>query len=499
MTTRHVAFVALGSNLGDRLATLVEAVHGLRGLGAVTAVSSLYESAAAELPADADEADRRAYLNAAVRLETDLRPEGLLAGLLALEGALGRKSGPERGHHRARTLDLDLLWYDGWVTDGPFLELPHPGLARRPFVALPCLEIAPDLRIWLDHTLAGRAGQTAHESGIVRIFPDAWRDIMARGVGERAPGRDLLAASVEAEKDPASQPPLYVLGETGSTSDVLRHLHAFGAPGGTSVVAERQLAGRGRHGRTWHGPEGRALLLSILLDDARGIPPGLLPIAVGLAVAECAEVAGSFPVECKWPNDLLVRDPQGGVRKAGGILMERMGDGRVLCGVGINVLPVPADAPEEVRERAGSLFRDTDGDPLRPDEDGPRLRLLRLLRARLARLPEELGAFGPADVVRRFTARTTMFGALVTVHETGREPWQGTAVGVAPDGALEVRIRGGGVMKVHAADVSLTGAVRRQAPGPSEAAAASEGREGDPAEGSRDPAPSRPADRAGIR
>lgn len=458
---RHVAFVALGSNLGDRIGTLTEAIQGLRGLGAVTAVSSLYESVAAELPADAGEADRGMYLNAVAQLETGLRPEGLMAGLLALEGALGRQVGPQRGVHRARTIDLDLVRYDDWVTDGAFLTLPHPGLTQRPFVNLPCVEIAPDIRVWAEHRLAERVLPANRVSGVARLASDAWTDLMAAPLPEPILTSDLLEAAVEAEGSELSEPPLYVVGETGSTSDMLRHLHGFGAPGGTCVVAERQRAGRGRHGRAWHGPEGRALLLSILLDDVGGIPPGLLPIAVGVAVAECAEAVGSQPVACKWPNDLLVRDRDGAMRKAGGILMERMGDGRILCGIGLNVFPVPENAPEEVRNRAGNLFPEPTDPSGRAAGDRPRLRLLRLLRARLAHLPEELRAFGPSDVVRRFTARTTMLGELVTVYEAGREPWQGTAVGLAPDGALEVRMRGGGVMAVHAADVSLTGPVRR--------------------------------------
>ena len=96
---------------------------------------------------------------------------------------------------------------------------------------------------------------------------------------------------------------------TTSTNDRARALAQGGAPHGTLVTAAAQHAGRGRQGRTWSAPPGRALLLSLVLHD----PPALLPLAAALAVAE---VAGP-DAQIKWPNDVLVAG-----RKVAGILAE---------------------------------------------------------------------------------------------------------------------------------------------------------------------------------
>jgi BirA family biotin operon repressor/biotin-[acetyl-CoA-carboxylase] ligase len=86
--------------------------------------------------------------------------------------------------------------------------------------------------------------------------------------------------------------------ETDSTNERARELAAAGTPDGTLVTASEQSAGRGRQGRRWTAPRGRALLCSLVIRD----PPRLLPLAAGVAVAE---VAGPQAL-VKWPNDVLV-------------------------------------------------------------------------------------------------------------------------------------------------------------------------------------------------
>jgi 2-amino-4-hydroxy-6-hydroxymethyldihydropteridine diphosphokinase len=134
------AFVALGSNLGDRERTLREAVAALAAEDGVevVAVSSLRDTE----PVGVGEQPR--FLNGAVELETTLAARALLELLLAVERRFGRvRERPDE--HDPRTLDLDLLLYGDERIDEPGLEVPHPRLHERRFVLEPLAELDPGL------------------------------------------------------------------------------------------------------------------------------------------------------------------------------------------------------------------------------------------------------------------------------------------------------------------------------------------------------------------
>lgn len=129
------AFVGLGANLGDADAALADALRRLAALPGTRVVrrSSVYRTA----PVDSHGPD---YRNAVAELDTTLGAHALLAALQAIEQAHGR----ERPYRNApRTLDLDLLLFDGDVIDDATLTVPHPRLHERAFVLVPLLEIAP--------------------------------------------------------------------------------------------------------------------------------------------------------------------------------------------------------------------------------------------------------------------------------------------------------------------------------------------------------------------
>ncbi len=135
------AYIALGSNLGDRAATLDAAVAALRRLPGteLVAVSQVIETAPVGGPAG-----QSAYLNAAAMLETALGPRDLLVEFHRIEAEQGRR---RRVRWEARTLDLDLLLYDDAVIDdNEGLTLPHPRMHERRFVLEPLAEIAADVR-----------------------------------------------------------------------------------------------------------------------------------------------------------------------------------------------------------------------------------------------------------------------------------------------------------------------------------------------------------------
>jgi 2-amino-4-hydroxy-6-hydroxymethyldihydropteridine diphosphokinase len=142
-----VAYLALGSNLGDRQGEIRRAVAALTRHGRVEAVSPIYET----LP-EAGAAQPK-YLNAVVRIRTSLSARDLLAECLDIERAQGRVR-PPGGERAPRTIDIDVLLCDSEVIDEPGFRVPHPRLLGRPFVRIPLADVAlPGLR----HPVVGEA------------------------------------------------------------------------------------------------------------------------------------------------------------------------------------------------------------------------------------------------------------------------------------------------------------------------------------------------------
>jgi 2-amino-4-hydroxy-6-hydroxymethyldihydropteridine diphosphokinase len=135
-----LALVAIGANLGDRLATMRAAVERIARIGGVRvlAQSSVYDTPPVGPP------DQPRYLNAGIALATTREPRALLAELLAVEATLGRERDGTRW--TARTIDLDLILFGECVVAEGDLQLPHPRFRERAFVLLPLSEIASEAR-----------------------------------------------------------------------------------------------------------------------------------------------------------------------------------------------------------------------------------------------------------------------------------------------------------------------------------------------------------------
>jgi BirA family transcriptional regulator, biotin operon repressor / biotin---[acetyl-CoA-carboxylase] ligase len=214
------------------------------------------------------------------------------------------------------------------------------------------------------------------------------------------------------------------LRQTGSTNDRARALAAAGAPHGTLVTAGVQTSGRGRQGRSWSAPPGRALLMSLVLRE----PRRLLPLAAAIAVAEVAGPGARI----KWPNDVLA----GGGKVAGILAESRPQEGWAVLGIGLNVAVRPHDLPAEVRATAGTLG-------LQPDDVEPVLgRLLEALERALA--------LEPAAVLAAWRARDALLG-----QEVAWAGGQGRAAGIDGDGRLVVDLAGGGRTALGAGEVHL--------------------------------------------
>ncbi|MBN2118464.1 MAG: 2-amino-4-hydroxy-6-hydroxymethyldihydropteridine diphosphokinase [Anaerolineales bacterium] len=132
----HIVYLALGSNVADRLANLKEAIAALTPQMEVKAKSQVYET-----PPWGYE-DQPKFLNQVVRVKTYLEPEPLLKHLKRLEVALGRKEALPNG---PRLIDIDILFYDELVLYSPALVIPHPRLHERAFVLLPLMDLDPEL------------------------------------------------------------------------------------------------------------------------------------------------------------------------------------------------------------------------------------------------------------------------------------------------------------------------------------------------------------------
>jgi 2-amino-4-hydroxy-6-hydroxymethyldihydropteridine diphosphokinase len=133
----NVAYLSLGSNVGDRGANLNTAIERLGTFGEVAAVSAFYETEPVEFTAQAW------FLNCVVALNTEKTPRELLQSILEIEQQMGRRRTQKKG---PRIIDIDILLFGNSIVDDLNLTIPHPAMHERRFVLEPLAEIAPDVR-----------------------------------------------------------------------------------------------------------------------------------------------------------------------------------------------------------------------------------------------------------------------------------------------------------------------------------------------------------------
>jgi BirA family biotin operon repressor/biotin-[acetyl-CoA-carboxylase] ligase len=239
---------------------------------------------------------------------------------------------------------------------------------------------------------------------------------------------------------------LEVFDDIDSTNSHLMREAQAGAPSGTLCLAERQTAGRGRHGRTWVSPFGTNLYLSLLWRYPFGPGElGGLSLASGAAVAATLEAEGVTEVGLKWPNDVLWQR-----RKLAGLLLEVAGEVQgpslVVVGLGLNILlarslGIGIDQPW------------TDLDSVPGLAQTSRNRLAAKLAERLTLVMDGYGANGLAPFLPEWERFDLYRGELVEVR-LGERTIAGVHAGVTGQGALRLDLDGR-IQTFHAGEVSL--------------------------------------------
>lgn len=232
-----------------------------------------------------------------------------------------------------------------------------------------------------------------------------------------------------------------------STNIRARMIADEGAPEGTIVVAEAQLKGKGRRGRSWFSPAGQGIYVSVILRPR--VPPAeatLLVLMAAVAAAEALLSHADLPVSVKWPNDILV-----GGKKIAGILTEMRLDGdridHVVIGMGVNVNTPAESLPPEIAAIATSLSAET----------GRTFSRAGLLRTYLEKLEGWYTLFRKRrfEPIRgRWLEIARIIGKSVKIAGVDRI-YEGEVVDIDPNGFLILKSFDGVLQRILAGDVSL--------------------------------------------
>lgn len=331
-----------------------------------------------------------------------------------------------------------------------------------------------DDRALLQRLIAGPASGDALAAEAGQTRAAVWKRIEAlreAGVAiEAKPGRgyalsqplDLLdAAAIAAALAAATRSRLDSLEVAWSidstNSELLRR--PTPARGAAVLLAERQTGGRGRRGRVWASPLAAHLYLSLARSFGGGLARlGGLSLVAGIAAAEALHALGFAAVRLKWPNDLVALDGDG-LRKLGGLLVEGGGEyagpARAVIGLGLNVR-MPAAAAAQIDQPWCDLAALSGARPA-PSRDRVAAALLDALLPAL----DEFDAQGLAPFLDRYAAFDALAGQAVGVLGSDAEH-RGTALGLADDGALRVRLDDGEERRFHAGEVSVRRAGARR-------------------------------------
>ena len=241
---------------------------------------------------------------------------------------------------------------------------------------------------------------------------------------------------------------LELRGEVSSTNTVLKELAEQGRPEGTVLIAENQVRGKGRLGRSFFSPKGSGLYMSVLLRPELPAEESLaITTAAAVAVAEAVNAVTGRQAMIKWVNDVYLDG-----RKICGILTEAAIDfenrrlNYAVLGIGVNIQEPPGGFPPELAGTAGALYKADDTVP-----SWARTKLAAEILNRFFPIYRALPSRGYMDEYKRLSLLT----GLEIAFQQGRESWEGTVLGIDDQARLIVRLASGEERAFGAGEASI--------------------------------------------
>ena len=237
------------------------------------------------------------------------------------------------------------------------------------------------------------------------------------------------------------------LPEVGSTNDYAKELGANGAPSGTVIIAAKQMAGKGRLGRSWDGGAGLDIYLTILLrPEIKGEYAARLTLLAGICVAKTINEISEKKAGIKWPNDVVIEG-----KKICGILTESAFKGAEIdyaaLGIGININR--EIFPDELSDKATSLRLESGKCYNRAD-------IIKQVISLFDKYYSEFLKSGTASFIEEYRSLCVNIGKTVAIYENGIS-YRAQAVGIDKSGALEIVIANGTKRLIESGEVSVRG------------------------------------------
>jgi BirA family biotin operon repressor/biotin-[acetyl-CoA-carboxylase] ligase len=264
-----------------------------------------------------------------------------------------------------------------------------------------------------------------------------------------SPDSDILTAqSILCQlSEDASRFSVTVRDSMPSTNTYLKGQAGHGAPEGAVIVAREQTGGRGRQGRSFFSPSGTGVYFSLLLrPKLKAEEATLVTSAAAVAVSEALEAVAGVQTQIKWVNDVYIAGKKVcGILTEGAFDMESGGMDYIVLGIGINLTPPEGGFPEDIRQRAASVFG-VSGTPA-----GMKSRIIAEVLRRFMRYYDKLA---DKEYLARYRDRLFILGMEVSVIN-GEETWHARAVSLDDDFRLLVRYDSGETAALSSGEVRV--------------------------------------------